>query len=163
MSDTQGEYVALPPAGPYTAEPTRIGGDNGAVTAFDAAQVLRAVTGLRTFDGDEALACDVSGNGTITAFDAARILQIIVGIIPRLPAADLCGSDWLFVPVPAVAPNQTVVPPLLNGTCGRGSISFTPLEGTAVGQDFKAILLGDCSGNWQPPATPTPPGGAPSP
>ncbi|MCK6555903.1 dockerin type I domain-containing protein [Candidatus Binatia bacterium] len=149
MTDALGQYVAIPPPGPYAAEPVKTGGDAGAITAFDAAQVLRAVTGLRTFDVDEALACDVSGNGTVSALDAARILQFVVGIIPRLPVGDLCGSDWAFVPVPGAEPNQSVVPPLLDGTCRRGGIAFNPLASSAAGQNFKAVLFGDCSGNWQ--------------
>jgi len=153
-TDAQGQYTVVPPPGAYTADPTKLGGDAGAVSSFDASQVLRFVTGLRSFDADELLACDVTGNGTVTAFDAARLLQRVVGIISRLPVGELCGSDWVFVPVPGAEPNQSVVPPLLNGTCGRGRISFDPLASMATGQDFRAILFGDCSGNWQPPAVP---------
>jgi len=161
VTDSLGAFAASLTPGTVVLKPRKLGGDGGAVSAFDASQVLRAVVGLRTFDSDEALACDVTGNGTVSALDAARILQRVVGALAEFPVAQLCGSDWAFVPVPLSVPNQISVPPLLDGACRPGSIQFDPLAGAATSQDFRAILFGDCSGNWQPPALPGEPGGPP--
>jgi len=75
-----------------------------------------------------------------------------VGLIPSLPVSQSCGSDWAFVPLPAAASNQTLVEPqLAGGSCQRGAIEFEPLTSDASGQDFSAIVFGDCTGNWEPP------------
>jgi hypothetical protein len=73
---------------------------------------------------------------------------VALGVIPRLPVADLCGSDWAFVPDPLPVPNQQVVPPEMEGgMCTDGAIRFDPLAGSVSGQDFRAVLFGECTGN----------------
>jgi hypothetical protein len=112
---------------------------------------------------EQQMACDATGNGAISALDASRILQLKVGLITTLPVADAthCNSDWAFNPTPVAAPNQMVTPYLTTSTgCQRGRISYQPLVAPASGQDFVAILYGDCTGNWQPAPTPTPTGAA---
>ncbi|MGE3499856.1 MAG: hypothetical protein AB7N53_18485 [Candidatus Binatia bacterium] len=143
------------PSGNITVEPKKAGdlGSPPAVTAFDAAQVLRFVAGDRGFTARERLACDVSGDGSVSAFDAVYILQLQVGTITRLPAATRCDSDWLFDPIPGPAPNQRLIAPLLTSqTCRQGAIAYEPMAGDAAQQDFAGILFGDCTGNWQPGA-----------
>jgi hypothetical protein len=55
------------------------------------------------------------------------------------------------MPMGAVLPNQTVIPPLMApASCQRGAIQFEPLEGVAAGQDFLGSVFGDCTGNWLP-------------
>ena len=118
----------------------------------------RSVAGLRTLDPEQRLACDVTGNGTLSALDAAIILQQTVSLISMFPVAQTCASDWLFVPIPAAAANQHVIPPQNTAAvnpCQPGAIEFRPLAGQLANQDFAAVLIGDCTGNWQP-ATPTP-------
>lgn len=139
--------------GMVTVEPMPASAAAGAaISALDAAWVLQAVAGLRQFTPQQALACDATGNGSLSALDAARILQYQVGLLSRLPAADQCASDWLFDPVPAGAPNQRLVPPLLApGQCRRGAIAYEPLAADAAGQHFTGILFGDCTQNWAPP------------
>ena len=39
-------------------------------------------------------------------------------------------------------------------TCQPGAIELAPLAGQVTNQDFAAVLVGDCTGNWQR-ATPT--------
>jgi hypothetical protein len=142
----------LPP-GTRSLEPGKSDDVGGAVSALDAAWVLQAAVGMRTLDGWRGLACDVTGNGSVSALDAALILQMKVGNIARFPAAENCGSDWLFAPEPQPAANQEAIAPLLaGGFCRPGAISYAPHVGDAPGQDFRAVLLGDCTGNWQPPA-----------
>ncbi|MFQ5667109.1 MAG: dockerin type I repeat-containing protein [Candidatus Binatia bacterium] len=131
--------------------PAKVGGAHNSITALDAVFVLQAVVGLRILSPAQRLACDVSGNGGLSALDAVRILQYVVGLIPRFPAAQRCGSDWAFIPVPGPAPNQFLVQPLLAlNTCQQGAVAFEPLAGQANHQDFVAAFFGDCSGNWQP-------------
>ncbi len=76
--------------------------------------------------------------------------QHVVGLIQQLAAAQLCGSDWLFVPIPAQLPSATELAPVLGGgTCQPGAISFAPLATDAAPENFDAVLLGDVTGNWQ--------------
>jgi len=135
--------------------PRKSGGTALGVTAMDAVYVLQYALGLRTFTAAQLLACDVSGNGRVSALDALLILQYKVGLIARFPAAELCGSDWLFIPNPAVVPNQQLTQPQLGGgSCQPGAITLNGLTSAAADQDFAAVLLGDCTGNWAPPPTP---------
>jgi parallel beta helix pectate lyase-like protein len=130
---------------------TKLGDAGAGISALDATYALQAAVGQRTLTSWQQLACDVTGNGTVSALDASRILQYKVGIISRLPAAETCASDWLFVPTPMAVPNQQIISPALaTGTCRNGAITYNPLTNTAAQQDFSAVLLGDCTGNWQP-------------
>jgi hypothetical protein len=151
-TDAGGAY-GFESAGPgsIALRPQKNGDINDAVTSLDAAFVLQLIAGLRTFTDDQRLAADVTGNGTVSTLDAVRILEFQAGIIDRFESAALCGSDWLFRPEPAAAANQSLVQPQVSsGVCQPGRISFTPVEPPVAGQDFVAILLGDCTGNWQP-------------
>lgn len=158
-TDPSGQYALTGLAAEtWTVTPGKVGDLQGGLSALDASHVLQATVGLRTFTSEQGLAADVTANGTVSALDASRILQVVVGILPRLPAGDACASDWVFIPVPAPAANQTLTDPALSGgLCTPGSIGFAPLAGDALAQDFLAVLIGDCTGNWpgSPTATPT--------
>ena len=161
MTDENGEYAfsAVGP-GAHKVQPEKDGDFNVAVTALDANRVLQYVAGIMPpppLTADQRLAADVTGNGAVTALDATRILQFQAGIITKFLAAVTCQSDWLFVPDPTIVTGQMLVEPLLStGMCRMGAImydgNFMP---PATGQDFRAILIGDVTGNWAP-ATPTP-------
>ena len=129
----------------------------GEVTSLDAAYALQAAAHMRDLTSEQAIACDVTGNGTVSALDAALILQYSVGLIDHFPVADLCGSDWVFVPTTTGNPlTATLIPPeISSGTCLLGGVAFSPLNGPIPPQTFTAIRFGDCTGNWMPPATPT--------
>jgi hypothetical protein len=102
----------------------------------------------------------VSGDATITEDDAILILNYTVGNLTRFPVADACGSDWIFVPAPSAAVNQSVTQPLISGgTCQPGSITFDPISAAATNQDFEAILIGDCNLSWPSEASPAPAAG----
>jgi hypothetical protein len=148
-TDGTGGYVfpGKPLSASYTLTPNKQGDFAGAVSSFDAAQNAQAVVGLITLTPFQLLAADVSGNGTATSFDSSLIAQFAVGSIIRFPVAERLGSDWFMVPAPAPVPNQSVVPP--SPAAGvQGSISLTPLESEAAGQDFIAGLFGDITGNY---------------
>ena len=150
QTDLAGQYTCSVSSGDWTIEPLKNGDVRNGVSALDAAYVLQAVVGMRDLSAAQRLACDVTGNGSLTSLDATRILQFAVGGVTRFPAADLCGSDWLFTPDPLPAANQIEIAPLLGeARCRRGAISLEPLVQPAAGQDFLATLLGDCTGNWR--------------
>ena len=153
-TNSTGNYQFSNASGNITIEPRKTGGfgSPNAVTALDASWVLQAVAGTRAFDANQKLACDVTGNGTLSALDATRILQRQVGLPISFGAADQCGSDWIFKPNPGPALNQRLIQPLLStGMCRRGAIALEPISGNAIQQDFIGLLIGDCTGNWQPP------------
>ena len=152
QTDAAGEYAFSGLQGcHFHVELEKLGDVDGGISTLDAVWTLQTVAGLRTLDADQRLACDVTGSGTLSALDATRILQERAGLLTTFPAADACASDWLFVPSPAAAPNQTVIPPqLAPAICQPGALEFSPLAGQATGQDFSAVLIGDCTGNWQP-------------
>lgn len=150
LSGADGAYALTGPAGERWEIRAALDQPPAAVvTAADAARVLRLVVGMEAVGAADILACDVTGNGTISALDAARILQLTAGRIGRLPVAEACGSDWVFRPAPAAAPNQSVVPPAPGTTeCTPGAIVFDPLQGDALSQDFVGERFGDCNASW---------------
>lgn len=158
-TDAAGQYAFTGLDGcNFHIEPQKLGDANSGVSVLDASFILQSVVGLLTFNAQQRLASDVTGNGTVSAFDAALILQQRVSLIGRFPIAVTCASDWLFVPTPASVPNQQIIEPAslpADDTCRAGAIALAPLAGQVANQDFSAILIGDCTGNWEP-ATPTP-------
>lgn len=152
LTDAAGDYgFASVAPGAVTIRPQKNGDFDTAITSLDAVTVLQAVAGEVTLTADQQLAADVSGNGTFSTLDAVYILQFQAAVIDRLPAAALCQSDWLFVPEPSPTPDQTVTEPMLaNDMCQPGSITLDPFTPPLAGRDFRAILLGDATGNWAP-------------
>ena len=61
---------------------------DGAVTAADAALVLRSIVGLNELSAQGALNADVDGDLEITAEDAALILRYIVKLIEKFPVEE---------------------------------------------------------------------------
>jgi hypothetical protein len=147
-----GEYIFSGVSnGAWSVEPTRAGDTTIAVNALDAAWILQVIAGTRTMTGIQNIACDVSGDGTLSALDAARILQLETGTLARLPAADMCQSDWLFAPVAASEPGQVMAMPHLEAAgCRRGAVVLDPLQNDARGLQLEAAVFGDCTGNWRP-------------
>jgi hypothetical protein len=152
-SDADGIYtLPVVAAEMRTVQPKKTGDFNDAVGSLDSALVKQVVVGIEHIDPYQTLAADVTGNGTVSSLDAARITQLRLGIITKFAVATNCGSDWLFVPDPSPAANQTLVLPQISpGTCQPGAIAFDPLMTPVDGQDFVAILFGDTTGNWTPP------------
>jgi hypothetical protein len=150
-TDAAGDYTLTGfPAGTLRIEPFKQGGRNQGISSLDAARVRQDAVGMLSLTERQRLACDVTGDGTISSLDAARIRQLLVGIIAQLPIAVLCGSEWAFVPMPQQAGGQTAAPMVGGGACTPGAIQFASPSGTITGQDFEAVLFGDCTGNWLP-------------
>jgi len=136
------------PSGTWELAAEKASDFGSGITPLDAAYVLQAVANLRTLDASQRLACDVTGDGQLSALDAARILQFTVGTMARLPVGDMCGSDWTFVPAPSTPQGSVIDPSVGPGTCHDGKIMLDGLLDEAPDQDFRAILFGDCTGNW---------------
>ena len=134
--------------GNHAIVPAKSGDARDGISTLDATRILQFVAGEQPFNQFQRLACDVTGNGACSPLDATRVLQFVSATLPRFPAADLCQSDWLFVPDAAVVPNQTLTQPQVAGACQMGRIAYVPLAGDAADQDFSAVLLGDVTGNW---------------
>ncbi len=149
-TDDSGQYtVPGVSQGDWRIEPSKVGQFSDGISSLDAAYILQSVGGLRRLDDLQRLACDVTGNGTVTSLDAARILQLRAGLIRRLPVAEACGSDWVFVPLATGEPYQRVIVPEMGSGCPRGQIALEPFELQAEAQNFVAVLFGDCTGNWR--------------
>jgi len=132
QSDAQGRYgFSALAEGEWQLSPTKAGGQGTAITAMDAVFVLEAAVGQRTLTPNQRMACDVTGNGQVSALDAVTILRYVIGQIPKLPVSQTSGSAWGFAPA---------------------TLSFAPLQTDLANQDITAVLFGDCTGNWQPPA-----------
>jgi hypothetical protein len=139
------------PGGTRQVSAQKLGDRNGGISALDAAYVLQYVSGQRTLDTGQQLACDVTANGSLSALDATRILQYTVGLLPQFAAADACGSDWLFAP--AAGTPGGVAPTFENGVCHPGHVDLL-LDADRADVSFDALLIGDCTGNWQPAGPP---------
>ena len=152
QSDSTGRFMLNSlRAGDWQIQPQKVADAGSGISALDASYILQAVVNLRTLSAEQSLACDVSGNGSISAYDASLILQYKVGLLATFPVADNCKSDWVFIPQPAFVDHQVQTQPLMStGSCQKGAIAYQPLSGVATNQDFKAVLFGDCTGNWQP-------------
>jgi hypothetical protein len=147
LTNASGVFTASSvPTGNWNVAPSKNGGFGSAVSSLDAARVLQVIAGLHSFSTLQRLACDVTGDGNLSALDAVRILQFSAGVIQRMPVADICGSDWLFSPSPG-APGQSIPLSVDGGSCQQGAI-FLPMSGPVTDQNFDALLLGDCTGNW---------------
>ncbi|MFN8625418.1 MAG: matrixin family metalloprotease [Candidatus Binatia bacterium] len=150
-TDPTGQFVITGLASAWwSIQPAKTGDVDDAVDVVDAATVLEAAVGLRLLSGAQQLACDTSGDGRIAVDDAVLILQYVVGMTAQFPAAQNCGSDWGFIPQPALVPFELQLQPILSrNSCQLGALSFEPLVGSASNQDFAAVAFGDCNGDWQ--------------
>ncbi len=138
VTDGAGAYTITNVAGGnYTLTSSKSGGVGNCVSAYDASFILRYAVGLITLTPYQLIAADVTGNNTVSAFDASYILRKVVGLISAFPVAD----EWTFVPT-------SFVIDLTNWGTAPDSIEFAPLDENVSGQDFKAIVYGDVSGNW---------------
>lgn len=154
-SDGNGNYAmgGVPP-GTWAVEPSLTDTQTSifrGVSSLDATWIQEYMVGLRTFTPAQFLATDTTGNGTMSSLDAVRIQELRVGAISRLPVAANCASDWVFLPAPGPQGDPTAVAPVpAPPPCVRGAITYAALSAGASGQDFQAILFGDCTGNWTP-------------
>ena len=149
-TDALGDFsVTVEPDAALLLAPQKLGDVAGSVDAVDAARVLQLATRAQAPSATEQLACDASGNGTLSALDAALILRYAVGSDTTLPAASDCGGDWVFLPsLDAGGFGSPASPSLAPSPCQPGAIYYGSLPASATQQNFLAIPLGDCDGDW---------------
>lgn len=130
-TDSFGAYLLSGFAsGSYLVTPTKANQPNsgGFILTNDATAIQRARVGLDpALTGNRRIAADVNRNGFVTSFDASLIQQFRVSI----NNAENFTGTWVFVNATNNYPN--------------------PAQSNAT-TDYQAILLGDVSGNWAPPA-----------
>lgn len=109
-------------SGSYTVTPSRSGGQNGAITSFDAARIAQHAASINLLTGSQLIVADVSGNSTISSFDAGQVARYVVSV----PGSGSTGN-WIFNPV-----NRT----------------YPSIASSISGQDYAGLLMGEVSGNW---------------
>ena len=130
LTDGSGRYRVKPiPYGTATAvcTPGKTRGEDvgtGAVTAHDASMLLRYLAGLEIPSQDSRIAADADGNGILEALDAALIARYAVGLMDGPPSR---AGQWSFDP---------------------GARTYHDVIRELEGQDYRAIVIGDASGNW---------------
>ena len=126
-TDSNGVYnFTMQTSGAHTVTPSKSGGING-ISAFDAAYIAQCVAGVRNLADCPILAADASGNNLLSAFDAAQVAQFVAGLAG--PTSRV--GRWLLSPA-----NRT----------------YATLTGSLTTENYGAYLVGEVSGNWQPPA-----------
>ena len=129
-------------AGPYTITPSRTGqacsgGPPNGIFSNDASLVAQHVVNIITLSPDQQVAGTVNGlNLPISSFDASLIAQKVVGICNVNSRA----GQWIFAP-PSVA--------------HPGGVNMQLVE------NYRAFLIGDVSGDWDPLGPPDRPGESP--
>ncbi|OUS24580.1 hypothetical protein A9Q98_13565 [Thalassotalea sp. 42_200_T64] len=98
---------------------------NSDISAFDASLILKHAVGQELLSANAQIAADVNNSGSVSAADAYKILSYVVGL-SELPF-DNQLSTWKFTPA---------------------TQQFDNLQADQTGVNFKAILVGDASGNW---------------
>lgn len=112
--------------GLHTVTPSLSGQVNG-ISSFDAAFIAQCVTGLRAMSECPLLTADISNNNVLNSFDAALIAQYMVGVAD----ANNRVGRWVFDPT--------------NRSYDTGTSNL-------LNENFAGYLVGEVSGNWQPPA-----------
>ena len=111
--------------GAYTVTASKMG-DVNSITSFDASLVARSVAGFVNLTANQQIAADATNNGTLSSLDAARIAQTAANI-----SNSGIAGQWKFVPA---------------------SRFYSALTANLTGENYQAILVGEVSGNWTPPA-----------
>ncbi len=148
-TDPTGHYsIAVSDSGAIILHPRKLNGFGDAINTADAIAALQYVVGLRDLTPVQKLSCDVNGNAKVNAMDAVHILRLdLFGT--QVPLAALCNSDWIFLPKATVVATSKSGPVYTDTSCTHvGEISQAALTTDLSGQDFDALLLGDCQEDW---------------
>lgn len=116
-------------AGSYTITPSKSGGVNGAISAFDAAKIAQNVVNMIPFNPIQTIVADVSGADSVTSFDAVLVARYVVLLPPPAGFSSATGN-WIFGPSSRTYPNV-----------------FANISN----EDYAALLMGDVTGNWNDP------------
>ena len=127
-TDANGDYlVAIFIDGLHTVTPSRSEQVNG-ISSFDAAYIAQCATGLRAMSDCPLPAADTSGNNVLSSFDAALIAQYAAGLAD--PNSRV--GRWVFDPA-------------------NRSYTYNSLPFYLLNENYAGYLIGEVSGNWQPP------------
>lgn len=138
----------------WEVQPQKAGDVGTGVDINDAVLILKASVGQVTLSPLQQLAGDVTGDGRVDVTDAVFLLKYTIGTVARFPVAQTCNSDWAFVANPDPVANQQIIPPQITSICQpNGAIRYNPLITAASGQNFSAVLFGDCDHSWRPSGT----------
>ena len=110
-------------SGSYTVTPSKTGGDNGAISSFDAAKISQYVVGGSALSPEQQTVADVSNTGGISSFDAALIARFVASLGAPIGST----ANWIFVPA---------------------SRNYPGITGDLTGENYSALLMGEISGNW---------------
>ncbi len=119
---------------------------DNAISAFDASLILRYLVNMLNFDCCQKVAADVTGNCCISSYDASHILKYLVGEFDYFPKHEAEKTNWEFFVENAIY--SPGCPDDRDCLCPQDSICYSPLVDNKYNQDFKAVILGDVSGNW---------------
>lgn len=122
---------------------------NDAISAFDASLILRYIVNQLALNCCQKIAADVSGDCCVSAYDASLIMKHLIGdaaAYPYFPKKAAEGTNWIFFDEGQRPHNGC--PADDDCLCPVEEICHLPLARSWTGQDFKAIILGDVSGNW---------------
>lgn len=150
-TNVDGEYsisVSASSSGDYIVSADKQGGVTNGISSLDAAYILQASVGVTELDEYQRLACDVSGNGSCSSLDASLILQYSAGLITQFPVQESCGSLWHFIPIDSDEIGRVDWPVLSTGSCEKAKATLTAPPSRSI--DFKAVVMGDVTGNWKP-------------
>lgn len=89
----------------------------------------RFAANLISLTATQQVAADASNNGSLSVFDASLIARTAANI-----SNNGFAGTWKFL---------------------QPSVSYTNLCAEQTNQDFTGILIGDVSGNWTPPSSPS--------
>jgi hypothetical protein len=120
------QFTGLGP-GPYLVTLSKTGDVNG-ISSLDAARIQQHLVSTVTLDAFQQIAGDATGNGTLSSLDAARIQQFLVS----QPGSPNLSGQWRFIPAER---------------------EYAGLTSNLPNENFVGILIGEVTGNWQPPAS----------
>ena len=129
-SDGNGVYqlTGLSNIGSHTVTPSKSGDVNG-INSTDAVRIQQYLVGSVAFSPNQRAAADTSNNGSINSTDALRIQQYLV----QAQTSHIIGQ-WKFTPA---------------------SKNYSSLNANLSAEDYAAVLMGEVTGNWTPPASGT--------
>lgn len=133
-TDFSGNYSIenLTPGGQYTVSAVKAGGQIG-ITAFDATLILRHVAangqGSNALSANQQKAADADADNSVSAFDATQILRFVAANGANANTGQT--GNWKFLPA---------------------TRSYQSLSSSFSGENFEAVLIGEVSGDWMPPA-----------
>jgi len=113
-------------SGSYTITPTKSGGVNDAINAFDAAQIAQHVVMLLPFNPTQQIVANVSGSDGISGFDATLVARYVV----QLPPMNDTTGNWIF---------------------NASSNTYPNIFANVSNENYSALLMGDVTGNWNDP------------